>query len=144
VTNKLSATSCLRKAERALDEARLLLRETATQGACSRAYYAMHNAAHAALIAVGYETSDAIIKTHHNLIAAFGKQLVQAGLVDAALGRGFNKVQDAWRLADYRAEPPSLADAAWCVEEAEGFVAAIKFRFKLTRSRAALTPSASA
>jgi hypothetical protein len=34
----------------------------------------MHNAAHAALIAVGYETPDAIIKTHHTLIAAFGKR----------------------------------------------------------------------
>jgi uncharacterized protein (UPF0332 family) len=132
MTDKLSATSYLRKAERALDEARLLLREAAPEGACSRAYYAMHNAAHAALIAVGYETPDAIIKTHHTLIAAFGKQLVQAGFVDAALGRGFNKVQDTRRLADYTAEPPFLEDAASCVEEAAAFVAAIKRRFKLT------------
>jgi uncharacterized protein (UPF0332 family) len=108
------------------------LREAAPEGACSRAYYAMHNAAHAALIAVGYETPDAIIKTHHTLIAAFGKQLVQAGFVDAALGRGFNKVQDTRRLADYTAEPPLLEDAASCVEEAAAFVAAIKRRFKLT------------
>ena len=89
---KLSATSYLRKAERALDEARLLLREQATEGACSRAYYAMHDAAHAALIAVGHETPDVLIKTHHSLIAAFGKQLVQGGYVDSALGRAFNKV----------------------------------------------------
>jgi hypothetical protein len=38
VTNKLSATSYLRKAERGLDEARLLLREAATEGACSRLF----------------------------------------------------------------------------------------------------------
>jgi uncharacterized protein (UPF0332 family) len=70
-------------------------------------------------------------KTHHALIAAFGKQLVQAGLVDEALGRSFNKVQDTRRLADYGVEPPSLADAASCVEEAKGFLDAIKFRLKL-------------
>ena len=107
---QLDAASYMRKAERTLGEARLLLREQATEGACSRAYYAMHDAAHAALIAAGHETPDALIKTHHALIAAFGKQLVQSGLTDAALGRAFNKVQDTRQLADYSAEPPSLAD----------------------------------
>ncbi len=52
------------KAERALEEARLLLGNDKTEGACSRAYYAMHDAAHAALFATGDETQDAIIKTH--------------------------------------------------------------------------------
>jgi uncharacterized protein (UPF0332 family) len=35
----LTIAGYMRKAERALDEARLLLREQKTEGACSRAYY---------------------------------------------------------------------------------------------------------
>jgi len=118
------------KAERALDEARLLLRGIKTEGACSRAYYAMHDAAHAALFATGNETQDAIIKTHHRLIAEFGKTIVLGGHIDADLGRAFNRVQDIRLLADYDAEPPSLDDAQWAVEQAENFVAAIKARFQ--------------
>ena len=123
---QLDAAAYMRKAERALDEARLLVRERKTEGACNRAYYAMHDAAHAALIAVGHETPEALIKTHHGLIAAFGKELVQSGRLDAALGRAFNKVHDTRQLADYSAEPPSLADAAWAVDQAEAFVAAVR------------------
>jgi uncharacterized protein (UPF0332 family) len=43
----------MQKAKRALDEARLLLGAQKAEGACSRAYYAMHDAAHAALFATG-------------------------------------------------------------------------------------------
>ena len=57
------ALGYMRKAGRALDEARLLLREHKTEGACNRAYYAMHDAAHAALFATGHETPEAPIKT---------------------------------------------------------------------------------
>ena len=118
----------MRKAERALDEARLLLRDKKTEGACSRAYYAMHDAAHAALLATGFETPDAIIKTHHSLIAEFGKRLVLGGQIDAAHGRAFNKAQEIRLLADYSAEPPSLDDAQRVVGQAVSFVAAVRAR----------------
>ncbi len=121
----------IEKAERALEEARLLLRGDKTEGACSRAYYAMHDAAHAALFATRNETQDAIIKTHHRLIAEFGKKIVLGGQIDAALGRAFNRVQDIRLLADYDAEQPSREDAQWAVEQAEAFVAAIQTRFQL-------------
>ena len=39
------------KAERALSGARLLLAAEDTEGACNRAYFAMFDAAHAALLA---------------------------------------------------------------------------------------------
>ena len=122
---------CLKKAERTLEEARLLLHGGKTEGTCSRAYYAMHDAAHAALFATGDETPSAIVKTHPRLIAEFGKRIVLSGQIDANLGRALNRVQDIRLLADYDATPPSLADAAWCVEQAEVFVAAIQTRFKL-------------
>jgi uncharacterized protein (UPF0332 family) len=122
----ISVAGYMRKAERALDEARLLLRDKKTEGACSRAYYAMHDAAHAALLATGFEKPDAIIKTHHTLIAEFGKRLVLGGQIDAAHGRAFNKAQEMRLLADYSAEPPSSDEAQGAVEQAEAFVAAIR------------------
>lgn len=126
MTSSVTVASYMHKAERALDEARLLLRGEKSEGACSRAYYAMHDAAHAALFATGHEAPDAPIKTHHSLIAAFGKELVLGGLIDAGFGRAFNKVQDIRQLADYSAEPPPLDEAQSAVEQAEAFVAAIR------------------
>ncbi len=122
----LTVAGYMRKAERALDEGRLLLRDEKTEGACSRAYYAMHDAAHAALLATGHETPDAIIKTHHTLIAEFGKKLVLGGQIDASLGRAFNKVEEMRLLADYSADPPPLDKTQGAVEQAEAFVAAIR------------------
>lgn len=113
------------KARRALEGARVLLGTADTEGACSRAYYAMFDAAHAALIAKGHEQKTAIIKTHHTLIAEFGKQLVLGGQMDAAFGRAFNRIQDMRMLADYSCDPPSLEDAKQAVEQAEAFVAAV-------------------
>jgi uncharacterized protein (UPF0332 family) len=78
------------------------------------------------LIATGFEVPDAIIKTHHSLIAEFGKKLVVGGQIDAAFGRAFNKVQDMRQLADYSAEPPPLSEAQWAVEQAENFVDAMR------------------
>jgi uncharacterized protein (UPF0332 family) len=116
----------MRKAERALGEARLLMSRQATEGACSRAYYAMHDAAHAALFATGFETPEAIIKTHHSLIAAFGKHLVLGGLIDANAGRALNKVEEIRLLADYGADPPPLVDAQSALDRADAFVAAVR------------------
>jgi uncharacterized protein (UPF0332 family) len=119
------------KAERAFSAARVLVRAEDAEGACNRGYYAMHDAAHAALIAAGRETPDAMIKTHHTLIAEFGKKLVQGGQMDARLGRAFNKVEDIRRQADYSSESPPLDEARWVVGQAEAFVAAIKEKFSL-------------
>ena len=59
------------------------------------------------------------------MIAAFGKQLVLGGKIDADLGRAFNRAQDIRLLADYDAEPPALDIAATAIEQAEAFVAAV-------------------
>ena len=126
MTGPVTAGSYLRKAERALKEARVLLREEATEGACNRAYYAMHDAAHAALHAGGHESAHSIIKTHHGLIAEFGRQIVQSGKLDAAFGRDLNRVQTIRLAADYSCEPPLLEDATAAVEKAGAFVAAVR------------------
>jgi uncharacterized protein (UPF0332 family) len=127
----LIAANYLRKAERALDEAKLLMAAKKTEGASNRAYYAMYDAAHAALFAVGREMPDAPIKTHHTLIGEFGKSLVLSGHIDGHFGRAFNRAHDIRLLADYNAEPPSLEDAKWLVEQAVAMLAAIKAEFSL-------------
>jgi len=119
------------KAERALSAARILLQAEDSEGACNRGYYAMHDAAHAALIAAGHETHDSPIKTHHGLIAEFGKKLVQSGQMEVSLGRALNKAEDIRLLADYSPESPPLVEARLMVEQAEAFVAAIKNKFSL-------------
>jgi uncharacterized protein (UPF0332 family) len=125
------AAEYLRKAERALDEARMLMTGNKTEGACNRAYYAMFDAAHAALFALGRELPDALIKTHHSLIAEFGKSLVLGGHLDAQFGRAFNRAHDIRLLADYNTEPPSIQDAEWLVEQAAAMLAAVKAEFSL-------------
>lgn len=72
MTGAAPSSDYLHKARRALSGARLLLQAGDTEGSCNRAYYAMFDAAHAALICVGVESLDAPIKTHNGLIAAFG------------------------------------------------------------------------
>jgi uncharacterized protein (UPF0332 family) len=125
------AAEYLRKAERALDEAKMLMAASKTEGACNRAYYAMFDAAHAALFAVGRELPDALIKTHHTLIGEFGKSLVLGGHLDAQFGRALNRGHDIRLLADYNTEPPSIEDAQWLVEQADAMLAAVKAEFSL-------------
>jgi uncharacterized protein (UPF0332 family) len=91
----------LEKAERALSAARILLNADNPEGACNRAYYAMFDAAHAALLAAKLGIADTSIKTHSGLIGAFGKHLVQAGLICVEHGRSFNQVHGLRQLADY-------------------------------------------
>jgi uncharacterized protein (UPF0332 family) len=113
------------KARRALDEAKILLAGGHTEGACNRAYYAMFDAAHAALWEKGVESSDALIKTHNGLLALFGKELVQKGHVEACLGRALSTVQNFRQIADYEGDPPALSDTAEALRLAETFVAQI-------------------
>jgi len=116
----------LRKAERALATARLLLQASDADGACNRAYYAMFDAAHAALFALGVEGGGAPIKTHNGLIAKFGQHLVLGNYLAAEHGEDFNAVQRLRQVADYSGDPVSMKDAVWAVERAQTFVAAIR------------------
>lgn len=129
MTAKLSPATYLRKAEAALSGAKLLLKAGDTDGACSRAYYAMFDAAHAALFALGAEEASAPIKTHNGLIAKFGQHLVLTHHLAATHGEALNAVQRFRQLADYTGEAVSLADATWAVEQAEALVRAIRTKF---------------
>jgi len=82
-----------------------------TEGACSRAYYAMFDAAHAALRAKQIETPNAAIKTHNGLLAIFGTELVLTKQVSADLHKALNRVQELRHVADYTADPPDMEKA---------------------------------
>jgi uncharacterized protein (UPF0332 family) len=113
------------KARRALTSARLLHRDGDTDGACNRAYYAMFDAATAALLAVCPGIGSERIRTHNGLISAFGEHLVKTGRLHAALGRALNQVERVRLLADYTGEEVDAAKAAWTIEQADGFIAAV-------------------
>lgn len=113
------------KAQTALASARMLLAAGDTDGATNRAYYAMFDAAIAALSWADPDRSRELPRTHGGLIAVFGHQLVRNGRMSAEYGRAFNRVQELRLAADYLASPVTSDKAAWAIGEAENFVAAI-------------------
>ncbi len=121
-----SPKTYIRKAERALVGASVLLKTGDADGACNRAYYAMFDAAHAALFSLRAEDIAAPIKTHNGLVAKFGQHVVLTGHLADAHGEALNKVQRFRQLADYSGDSVSLSDAEWAVEQAEAFVVAIR------------------
>jgi uncharacterized protein (UPF0332 family) len=100
-------------------------------GACNRAYYAMFDAAHAALFALGIEGLAKPIRTHHGLIAKFGQAVIVAGHLRAEHGEDLNKVEELRLLADYSDGSVTIDRATWAVDRAEAFVTAVKRKFRL-------------
>lgn len=113
------------KASRALASAKLLLDSGDVDGACNRAYYAMFDAARAALLSIQAPVPTEVARTHSGLITAFSLHLVKTGLVAVEHGRSLNKVEDLRLIADYKGDPVTLENAAWALEQAEKFLAAV-------------------
>lgn len=125
----MTPAAYMRKSEQALSSARQLLATGDADGACNRAYYAMFDAAQAALLAANVGAAANATKTHRSLISAFGQHLVLGGHVAAELGGSLNKVERLRLLADYTGDPVSVEDSTWAVEQADTFVAAIRDGF---------------
>ncbi len=125
----MNADYLLHKANTALSSAKLLYESGDADGACNRAYYAMFDAARAALMV--FQKSDEVlaIKTHSGLISSFSLQLVKSGLIDIELGKALNKVEDLRLIADYKGDALTLEDATWAVEQATSFLATVKAVF---------------
>jgi uncharacterized protein (UPF0332 family) len=114
------------KAERALASTQLLLDSGDVDGACNRAYYAMFDAARAALLTIQAPVPSEVARTHSGLISAFSLHLVKPGLVAVEHGRSLNKVEDLRLIADYRGDPVTLDNAAWALEQAHNFLKAVQ------------------
>ena len=130
MSQSLTPASYMAKAERALCGARILLKNDDSEGACNRAYYAMFDAAQAALLAFVSEADapQSSAKTHRGLIAAFGKHIVLGGYIAAEFGASLNKVERLRLLADYTGDPVSIDDATWAIAQADAFIAAVRSR----------------
>jgi uncharacterized protein (UPF0332 family) len=113
------------KAATACASAWVLLEHGDTDGAVNRAYYAMFDAARAALLATGAPVEPDIARTHSGLIAAFGQHLVKNGPLARELGRLLNRAHEIRLLADYAGSSVEADDARQMVEQAEHFIAAI-------------------
>ncbi len=131
MTGHRSSGSYIVKAEKALAAARLNLKARDQDTACNRAYYAMFNAAHAALFALGIEGLTKPIKTHNGLVAKFGQEVILPGHLPARYGEYLNRAGDLRLLADYSDDSVKFADASLSVERAEALVGAVKKKFGL-------------
>jgi uncharacterized protein (UPF0332 family) len=110
------------KADRALKSAILLLETGDTDGACSRAYYAMFDAARAALVQIKAPVKTDVAKTHNGLSAAFSLHLIKSGQLSADLGRALSRAHEIRLLADYTGDPIEPDIAAKLVQQATEFV----------------------
>lgn len=127
----MTPSDYMEKAWRALSSARLLLDDKDMEGACNRAYYAMFDAAHAALMCSGAQVNPAETKTHSGLIGAFGRHLVKTGSLPAELGRALNEVERVRLLADYTGDQIDHQKAGWAVEQAASFLNVIQLTYGL-------------
>lgn len=98
------------KAVSASASARALLDLGDVDGACNRAYYAMFDAARAALLAAGAPVQPDLGKTHAGLIAAFGLQLVKNGPITKELGRLLKRAEEIRLVADYKGDSVELEE----------------------------------
>lgn len=112
------------KADRACLSSRILFEAGDLDGACNRAYYAMFDAARAALLASGGDADGA--KTHSGVITAFGLNLVKNGPIARELGKVLKRAEEIRLVADYKDDSIWPEDAAEMIAQAEAFIAGVK------------------
>lgn len=125
----MNAQELLAKAVQAAKSAKLLLDAGDADGACNRAYYAMFDAARAALLASGASVPAEMAKTHSGLISAFSLHLVKTGRVPIEHGKALNKAEELRLIADYKGDPVEIEAASWVVSEAHSFVQVMQNTF---------------
>ena len=121
----MSAEDLMAKAEQAAASAKVLLNTGDADGACNRAYYAMFDAARAALLIAGHDSG----KSHKGVLNAFSDRLVKNGTLPKEMGRLLKHAETFRYVADYEGGPVELSDATDMVEQAETFVSAVRAKF---------------
>ena len=129
MTKEKRAASYMAKAKRAVTSAKVLLDAGDADGACNRSYYAMFDAAHAALLMSGAPVREEIARTHSGLIGAFGEHLVKTGRVSKDMGRTLNRAEEIRLVADYKGDSVEAQDAQEMIEQAESFVMSLRRLF---------------
>ena len=121
----VKARDLMAKAVQAAASANVLLNTGDADGACNRAYYAMFDAACAALLASGHEVG----KTHKGVLNAFSEHLVKSGRIPKELGRLLKQAETRRYVADYEGAPVLLSDAQEMVAQVDAFVATMQAEF---------------
>ncbi len=121
----MRAQDLMAKARQAVASGQVLLATGDADGASSRAYYAMFDAARAALLASGFDVG----KTHKGVLNAFSDRLVRNGPLPKELGRLLKRAETFRYVADYEGDLVELSDAREMVEQAAAFVAAMRAAF---------------
>jgi uncharacterized protein (UPF0332 family) len=115
----------LLKAEHALNSARLLYEAGEPDNSVSRAYYAMHAAAAAALLSRGIRPP----KRHTQLISQFSKAFVKDGPLPSRFGPIINGAEALRVRADYGEDPVNPMAVERVLNEAVEFVSTIRTWF---------------
>lgn len=121
----MNANDVMMKALQAVASAKVLLETGDADGACNRAYYAIFDAARAALLACGHEVG----RTHKGVINAFSDHLVRNGPLPKELGRLLKQAEARRYVADYEGDPVEISDAQEMVGQAATFVAEMRSKF---------------
>jgi uncharacterized protein (UPF0332 family) len=122
----VTSAALLEKADRAIISAKVLLDNGDTEGACNRSYYAMFNAARAALILVGAPSEVTEGKSHSGLHAAFNRYLIKPGHIPQAFGVEFRRAERLRQISDYLGEQIESERAGLTLRHASEFVQEIK------------------
>jgi len=130
VSVALTAEVLMAKAETAIASANALLALGDVDGACNRAYYAMFDAARAALLASDGSERPDMGKTHRGTLNAFSEHFVKTGRITKELGRHLKHAETFRYVADYEGGSVDLVDATELVLHAEKFVATLRMMAK--------------
>ncbi len=116
-----------RQAQLSARTAHEALRLGDTVSCASRAYYAMFDAARAALAAIDPELP--IAKTHATILRRFSRHVVVERGLDEKHARALRSAFGVRQVADYDVDPPRPEHAARMLDEMSEFIAAIQAMF---------------
>lgn len=121
----MNAAELIARARRSATSANLLFDAADMNGACNRAYYAMFDAARAALLVDNESLKPESIKTHSGLIAAFSLHLIKSGRIPTHYGKSLRQADQIRLTADYSDEEIDRGTTSAAIDEANRFVEAV-------------------
>ena len=121
----MKAAELIVRARRSATSAKILSDVGDLNGASNRAYYAMFDAARAALLASAAPVQSEMIKTHSGLITAFSLHLIKSGHIPAQYGKSLRQADQLRTIADYSDAEIDRDAAASVIANANNFVDAV-------------------
>jgi uncharacterized protein (UPF0332 family) len=110
--------SLIKKANRYLKSAKLLLKDGDYESSVSRTYYSMFYSAQAMLL-----TKNLSFSSHKSVISAFGENFIKTGILPKDMGREFNRAFEKRQIGDYEYKFVILEEEAEKIlENGEKFV----------------------